>query len=80
MNEYIVTTYSHHDAIQIMRLLKSHGISVTLCPVPREISSSCGTCARFFAEADPAPLLDKIEFERLVQIMGAKLHTLLDRR
>lgn len=41
-----VTFYSHYGAIQFKKTLEARGISVTLMPVPRFLSSSCGTCAR----------------------------------
>lgn len=41
-----VTFYSHYGAIQFKKALEARGISVTLMPVPRFLSSSCGTCAR----------------------------------
>lgn len=41
-----VTFYSHYGAIQFKKTLEARGIPVTLMPVPRFLSSSCGTCAR----------------------------------
>ena len=41
-----VTFYSHYGAIQFKKELEARGIPVTLMPVPRFLSSSCGTCAR----------------------------------
>lgn len=45
--EYLVTLHTHFDAIQYMKFLKFKGISGKLQPVPRKLSSSCGTCAVF---------------------------------
>lgn len=47
-----VTFYSHYGAIQFKKTLEERSISVTLMPVPRFLSSSCGTCARI---EDPLP-------------------------
>lgn len=42
---YIATFYSHFGA---MRFKKDAGVkSPRLMPVPRNLSSSCGTCVRF---------------------------------
>ena len=41
---YLVTFHSHFDAILVNRTLKSAGVDVRLMPVPRSLSSSCGTC------------------------------------
>ena len=49
MREYIATFHSHFGAV---RFKKESGIpGVRLMPVPRDLSSSCGTCAYFKAEA-----------------------------
>jgi hypothetical protein len=42
----IVTFYTQSGAFKFERLLKQEGISVTLMPVPRRLSSSCGIAAR----------------------------------
>lgn len=41
-----VTFYSHYGAIQFKKEMQRRGAEVTLMPVPRHLSSSCGTCAR----------------------------------
>ncbi|MDD3904620.1 MAG: DUF3343 domain-containing protein [Sphaerochaeta sp.] len=47
MNTYIATFFSHYGAIQFRSHAKSVGFSCTLMPVPRSLSSSCGTCAKY---------------------------------
>ena len=47
MNEYIATFYSHFGALTYCKALKEQGVSAKLMPVPRKISSSCGTCVRY---------------------------------
>ena len=44
---YLATFFSHFGAISFRRLCREKGIEVELMPVPRFLSSSCGTCARF---------------------------------
>lgn len=48
--EYLVTFHTHFDAIQYIKFLKEKGINAKLRPVPRKISSSCGTCVVFSLE------------------------------
>ena len=45
--EYVATFYSHFGAIQFEQFCKQRAITVHLQPVPRWLSSSCGTCAIF---------------------------------
>ncbi len=42
--EYIITFYSHFGAISYKRKCAEKGIAAKLMPVPRSLSSSCGTC------------------------------------
>jgi len=44
MNKYIATFYSHFGALTYNKALIKQGISTKLMPVPRKVSSSCGTC------------------------------------
>lgn len=47
--EYIATFFSHFGAIRFQRQFAACFDSMVLMPVPRQISSSCGTCAYFKA-------------------------------
>ena len=47
-----VTFVSHYGAIRFRREMLARGIRVTLMPVPRFLSSSCGTCARIDVDVD----------------------------
>ena len=51
MNTYIITFYSHFSALSFQRTMTTKGTAVTLMPVPRRLSSSCGTCASLLADA-----------------------------
>lgn len=46
---YVATFFSHFGATRFRRLCREHGVECRLAPVPRTLSSSCGTCA-FFGE------------------------------
>ena len=51
-----VTFVSHYGAIRFRKAMAERGIRAELMPVPRFLSSSCGTCARIDADVDPASL------------------------
>ena len=52
MNEYIATFHTHLSALMTSRKLTGMGITARMMPVPRKLSSSCGTCVRFIYEGD----------------------------
>jgi len=47
MNRYIATFYSHFGAMSYYNSITKQGISAKLMPVPRKVSSSCGTCVSY---------------------------------
>ena len=51
-----VTFVSHYGAIRFRKTIQSRGIRAELMPVPRFLSSSCGTCARIDEDVDPDTL------------------------
>lgn len=42
--EYLVTFHTHFDAVKYNRSMKKAGYQAILKPVPRKLSSSCGSC------------------------------------
>ena len=46
MKQYIATFFSHFGAVRFQRLCAERGYEAQLAPVPRSLSSSCGTCVR----------------------------------
>ena len=50
MRTYIATFYSHYGAIQFRKNCEKMNLKAVVMPVPRNLSSSCGTCVRFEAE------------------------------
>ena len=52
MITYIATFYSHYGAIQFRRNCQAMNLSAEVMPVPRDLSSSCGTCVKFLLEED----------------------------
>ena len=46
MRQYIATFFSHFGAVRFQHLCVERGWQAQLRPVPRSLSSSCGTCVR----------------------------------
>ena len=46
----IATFYSHFGAVSFKKTCDRERIPARLMPVPRALSSSCGTCVRFESE------------------------------
>jgi len=54
MDSYIATFFSHYDALVFFSFLNETGITAKLVPVPRRLSSSCGTCVAFETKQLPS--------------------------
>lgn len=68
---YIATFFSHFGAIRFKRECQQEGRGAQMMPVPRSLSSSCGTCVRFEASEDYVPTEDVHgEIEQIVREMG----------
>lgn len=69
MKQYIATFFSHFGAIRFQHLCAERGYQAQLSPVPRSLSSSCGTCVLFQAEELEQAQLEQLltpELEQLV--------------
>lgn len=81
MKQYIATFFSHFGAVRFQRLCAERGYEAQLAPVPRSLSSSCGTCVLFEAEELGQDTLHKLvtpELEHLVlNVSNAASYTLL---
>ena len=64
---YIATFYTHFAAMNFARRLKKSGVPGEMMPVPRQLSSSCGSCVRFTTEQDPASFVCE-ETEKIVLV------------
>lgn len=63
---YIATFYAHIGAVRFNKIQKSLGNESKMMPVPRSLSSSCGTCVRYIA-TDPVPAeAQRDEIEQIV--------------
>lgn len=69
----IATFYSHFGAIRFKQSCDGWGWPAQLMPVPRDLSSSCGTCVRYEGE-----LPDRLpeEMEQIIAAEGAGYRSL----
>ena len=51
MNQFIATFFSHFGALRFQKLCAGKGWQSQVRPVPRDLSSSCGTCVYFATDA-----------------------------
>ena len=56
---YAATFHTHLSAMLTCRRLKAEGVSARQAPVPRRLSSSCGTCVLYEAEDPMLPAMDR---------------------
>lgn len=70
---YIATFYSHFGAIRCKKLCKAQGLSTRAMPVPRNLSSSCGTCVRWEGEIPAA--IPTEETEQIVRVTPSGYET-----
>lgn len=60
MEQYVATFHTHLSALRTCRTLqKAGGTSARMAPVPRVLSSSCGTCVFYQGEEPYLSLLDR---------------------
>lgn len=70
MNQYIATFYSHFGAIRYKKICEQNGCEAKVMPVPRTLSSSCGTCVGY--TGDKHIIDDKYldEIEKIVMVIA----------
>ena len=68
MTEFVATFHTHLAALRTHRAMTADGISARMAPVPRKISSSCGTCVRFEADEFKIGADPKGEIEQIVAV------------
>ncbi len=69
MGDYIATFFSHFGAMSFKKKCEKEGYPATIMPVPRNLSSSCGTCVKFTGETQTAQNWNSDEVEQLVKIL-----------
>ena len=71
---FIATFFSHFGAMRCKNACDAAGIPARMMPVPRRLSSSCGTCVRMEAEsADVLPRTEETEQIALEQDGGYRI-------
>lgn len=77
--KYIATFYSHFGAIRFKREAPKGVTNIELRPVPRNLSSSCGTSASFEADESFTFTDDPTgEIEQIVAIMDGEYRTIFE--
>lgn len=64
---YIALFYSHFGAIRFTHSLPQGATAARLMPVPRSLSSSCGTCVRF--EGPENIIISRDEYQEIEQVV-----------
>lgn len=64
--QYVATFHTHLSAMLTCQTLQDNAITARMTPVPRALSSSCGTCVRYEA-ADPCRNLLDIDLEAVYE-------------
>ena len=73
---YIATFYSRYGAIRFKKQCEAKKMAAKMMPVPRNLSSSCGTCVRFESE-QPYVVEDVTEeMEQIVLVLDEKYELL----
>lgn len=76
MREFIATFHTHLSALMTSRTLTELGVQARMMPVPRKLSSSCGTCVRYLAEDANLSAMDE-DVEAVYEKIGKEEYTLL---
>ena len=76
MKEYIATFHTHLSALMTSRNLTGLGVKAQMMPVPRKLSSSCGTCVRYLAEEPNLSAMDE-DVEAVYEKISSEEYTLL---
>ena len=71
MKAYVATFHTHLGALLTYRAWQKAKIQAQMAPVPRKLSSSCGTCV-FFQSSGPELALMAEEVEGVYEIQGSE--------
>ena len=76
MREFIATFHTHLSALMTSRNLNAKGAKAGMMPVPRKLSSSCGTCVRYQASEPMLEAMD-VDVEAVYEVVGREEYALL---
>ena len=76
MREFVATFHTHLAALMTSRSLTALGVQAQMMPVPRKLSSSCGTCVRYLAGEPNLDAMDE-DVEAVYEKIGKEEYALL---
>ena len=76
MMDCVATFHTHLSALMTSRNLNGKGARAGMMPVPRKLSSSCGTCVRYMAEAPMLEAMD-VDMEAVYEVIGKEEYSCL---
>ena len=76
MREFVATFHTHLAALMTSRSLTALGVQAQMMPVPRKLSSSCGTCVRYSAQDPNLSVMDE-DMEAVYESIGSEEYILL---
>ena len=76
MREFIATFHTHLSALMTSRNLNAKGARAGMMPVPRKLSSSCGTCVRYTASEPMLEAMDT-DVEAVYEVIGKEEYACL---
>lgn len=77
MGNYIATFFSHFGAMAFKKKCEKEGYMAVIMPVPRNLSSSCGTCVKFTGNPDTAKNWHSDELEQLAEILESGIFQII---
>ena len=78
MREFIATFHTHLSALMTSRKLSAMGLQARMMPVPRKLSSSCGTCVLYQSQDPQLDIMDE-DVEGVYEVVGHETYTQLMR-
>ena len=74
--QYVATFHTHLGALMTFKALSKAGAEAQMAPVPRKLSSSCGTCV-FYTSSQPHLELMGEEVEGVYEMAGDSYNRIL---
>ena len=78
MSEFVATFHTHLSALMSCRSLEALGAAAQMMPVPRKLSSSCGTCVRYRATEAHLDAMDE-DVEAVYEVCGGEYRLLMEK-
>jgi len=78
MSEFVATFHTHLSALLSCRSLEALGAEAQMMPVPRALSSSCGTCVRYRDHESHLEAMDE-DVEAVYEVCGGEYRLLMEK-